>query len=172
MDRHLFVLRHAKANELEPGVEDHDRTLSPRGVSDLAKLRRAVAEAAVPVTQVLCSTSVRTAATLEGIRPALLPEAEVVVDRALYGAGRDELLARIRQVDDGVSALLVIGHNPGVEELIIRVTRDGTAEALDQLATKVPTGTLAELRFTGSWADLDRDTAMLASLRVPRRLPS
>lgn len=172
MDRHLFLLRHAKANPLETGVSDHDRTLSPRGVSDLAKLRRAVSEAPVPITQVLCSTSVRTAATLEGIRPALPPEAEIVVDSDLYGAGRDILLTRIRQVDDRVAALLVIGHNPGVEDLIIRLTGDGTAEALDQLATKVPTGTMAELRFTGSWADLDRDTAVLASLRVPRRLPS
>ncbi len=171
MDRNLLVLRHAKSSWDDPSLDDHDRPLSDRGRAALPKLERALAAQGSDVEVVLCSSAARTVATLEGVRGGLRADVEVVVDRDLYGASAATWLARCRQLGDGLAGALLVGHNPGVQDLISQLTGSGEAAALDQLATKVPTGALARCRFDGPWAALGRDTCHLDALLIPRHLP-
>ena len=171
MDRHLFVLRHAKSSWEDPSLADHDRPLNDRGQDALPKLQRALTQHTDAIDVVLCSSAVRTVATLDGVRGALRDDVEVVVDTELYGASAATWMERCRELDDGAGGALLVGHNPGLEDLIIEVTGAGEAPALDQLASKVPTGALACCSFEGSWSELGAGSCYLDALLIPKRLP-
>ena len=171
MDRRLFVLRHAKSSWDDPTLADHDRPLNDRGREALPKLERALAAHGDDIDVVLCSSAARTVATLEGVRGALRDDVEVMVDGSLYSASAATWLQRCRDLDDAVTGALLVGHNPGVAELIEQLTGSGEPDALDQLAAKVPTGALACCGFDGAWTQLGSDTCHLDALLVPKRLP-
>jgi phosphohistidine phosphatase len=91
----------------------------------------------------------------------------VRVEAELYGAGSAALLARLQHVPADVRSVMVIGHNPGLQELALLLARDGSEE----LEVKFPTAALATLAFRGpSWAVLDRGKAELIEFVRPRDL--
>jgi phosphohistidine phosphatase len=115
---------------------------------------------------VLCSTATRARQTLEGIEPAL-GRGSVRVEPELYGAGSEVLLARLRDVPARVRSVMVIGHNPGLQDLALLLARDG-AHALEE---KFPTAALATFAFRGpDWAVLGRGRAELIEFVRPRDL--
>ena len=171
MDRRLFVLRHAKSSWDDPSLADHDRPLNDRGRESLPKLERALDGRGDAIDVVLCSSAARTVATLDGVRRALREDIEVVVDAELYGANSATWLERCRGLDDDVGGAMLVGHNPGLQDLITELTGSGEAEALDQLARKVPTGALACCSFDGSWHQLAAGSCHLDDLLIPKRLP-
>jgi len=171
MERRLFVLRHAKSSWDDPSLADHDRPLNDRGRDSLPKLQRALDGHGDTIDVVLCSSATRTLATLDGVRSALREDVEVVVDTELYGASVETWLEHCRGLDDEVGGALLVGHNPGLEDLIVELAGSGEAEALDQLAAKVPTGALACCSFEGSWHQLAADSCHLDALLIPKRLP-
>jgi phosphohistidine phosphatase len=171
VDRRLFVLRHAKSSWKHSGLSDHDRPLSGRGYDALRRLRRALEARAPNIEVVLCSSAVRTVATLEGIRASLPEHVQVTIDDELYGAGGDTWLDRCRPVGDDVAGVLVIGHNPGLEALVHHLAPTGEPAALELLARGFPTGALAELAVPGPWSELEFDSCHLAALQIPRVLP-
>ena len=113
---------------------------------------------------VLCSTALRTRQTLAALLPVLPGDVEVRLEDDLYGASLDGLLARLREVDDSVGAVLVIGHNPTLHALALALT--GRGDALDRF----PTGALATVALTGPWAELGEGTGELEGFVVPREL--
>ena len=120
---------------------------------------------------VLCSTALRARATLDALLPALGAQAEVRFEDDLYGADADELLARLRAVSTRVESVLVVGHNPGLQDLAARLAGDGEPVATDQLRAKFPTGALAVLDLgSTTWARLTIGGAYLAHLFTPREL--
>jgi phosphohistidine phosphatase len=169
-DRRLLVLRHAKASRDDPGLIDHERPLAGRGRRALPHLQHELAARDEPIGLVLCSSAVRTQQTLEGLRDALPDGAAVAIEQALYGASVSELLERLRAVPASVSGVLVIGHNPGLEQLVHKLAGSGDAGALAQLATKYPTGALATLRVPSRWSALVAGSCHLEDLAVPRSL--
>ncbi|MFP4234657.1 MAG: methyltransferase domain-containing protein [Nitriliruptoraceae bacterium] len=171
----LLVLRHAKSSWDDASLADHDRPLAARGQRDLPALARVLAVRGSAVTHVLCSSAARTQATLDGVRPALPTDVEVVVDPALYDADARTLLARCRRLGQDAGAavgdVLLVGHNPAVEELVAQLTGDATPAAHQQLRTKVPTGALAQLTVPAPWTELRAGTGHLDVLLVPKALP-
>lgn len=171
MDRRLFVLRHAKSSWNHSGTTDHDRPLSGRGREALPRLRRALEERAPTIDVVLCSSAVRTVATLDGVRPALPDHAQVTIDEQLYGAGGQTWFERCQQVGDDVEGVLLIGHNPGLERLVHDLAPTGEPTARAVLDRGFPTGALAELVIPRPWRALEYDSCHLAAMRIPRELP-
>ena len=167
MDRRLFVLRHARASWHHRGSSDHDRPLSGRGHDALPTLRRALEERAANIEVVLCSSAVRTVATLEGVRAALPDHAQVTIDDELYGAGGQTWFDRCQQVGDDVEGVLAIGHNPGLERLVQDLAPTGEPTARQLLARGFPTGALAELAVPGPWSTLEYDSCHLAAMQIP-----
>jgi phosphohistidine phosphatase len=166
----LFLLRHAKSSWSETRLDDHDRPLAPRGAKAVERLRRHLVAAAVTPELVLCSSSRRTVMTLEGIAPAFPKTTTTLVEPALYAASSRRLLDRLHVVDADVASVMVIAHNPGLEQLIDLLVGSGDAELQRRVEAKFPTGALAELTFDGAWADLKPGGARLASFVVPREL--
>ena len=169
MGRHLLLVRHAKSSWDDPTLADRDRPLSPRGIKALPPVCDHLTRTGYQPQVVLCSPSRRTMDTLDGIRSALPEHADIEVDEELYGASDDTLLARLRSIDDGIDCALVIGHNPGLQDLAIRLTDAGDAGLRAQLSEKFPTAAVAALSFDTSWADLRARGARLDELFTPRQ---
>lgn len=170
-DRRLLLLRHTKSSWDDPRLDDHDRPLADRGRDALPRLRHHLAQHAPPIDLVLCSTALRARQTLEGVRSALDDDVEVVTDRELYLPAVPTLIARLRAVPDAVRGVLLVGHNPSLEDLIGALAGTGESDALAQVASKVPTGALADLRVPVAFSALDPGVCHLTSLVVPKRLP-
>ena len=118
---------------------------------------------------VLCSTSVRTRQTLEAIQPSLGKKCAVELVPELYGASEQELLERLRALPEGVGSGMLIGHNPGLQDLALALASRGTE--LEHLREKFPTGAFATLVVEGdSWAALNPGDAELVDYVVPRQL--
>ncbi|MFF4349946.1 SixA phosphatase family protein [Streptomyces sp. NPDC001530] len=166
--RRLVVLRHAKS-AWPDGVADHERPLAPRGRRDAPAAGRALAGADCLPDLALCSTAVRARQTWELAAAQWGTPPPVRLDRRLYGADVPELLEAVREVPDQVRTLLLIGHNPGLEELVLELAGDGLDDALEDVRTKFPTSAVAILAWHGtSWRELAPGTALLTDMIVPR----
>jgi phosphohistidine phosphatase len=167
--RALLVLRHAKSSWDAPGLRDHDRPLAPRGRDALPRLARWLAQEAPPIDLVLCSSAVRATQTLAGVRDAL-PSPEESVEAGLYGASATSLLGRLRTVPGATRGVLLVGHNPGLEELVGALADGGTGDALERARTRYPTGGLATLSVGTPWSELSWGDCTLEAFVVPREL--
>ncbi|WP_432019946.1 SixA phosphatase family protein [Streptomyces sp. 1222.5] len=166
--RRLMVLRHAKS-AWPDGVEDHRRPLAPRGLRDAPAAGRALAEAGGLPDLALCSTAVRARRTWELAAAEWGTPPPVRYDRRLYAADAADLLDVVREVPREVEALLLVGHNPGLEELVAELAGDGLDDSLERLRAKFPTSAIAVLTWRGTgWPALGPGTALLTSFMVPR----
>ncbi|MEV5439822.1 histidine phosphatase family protein [Streptomyces sp. NPDC052682] len=166
--RRLVVLRHAKSAWPE-GVADHARPLAPRGLRDAPAAGRALAEADLLPDLALCSTAVRARRTWELVAAQWGTPPPVRLDPRLYAAGAQELLAVVHEVPAEVDTLLLVGHNPGLEDLVLDLAADGLDDTLEQVRTKFPTSAIAVLSWRGpGWPGLAPGTALLTSVTVAR----
>jgi phosphohistidine phosphatase len=163
----LYLLRHAKSSWDDPTLPDHERPLAPRGRRDAKRIAKHLRRLGLEPELILCSSAARTRETLELLRPAV-GASEVIVEEDLYGASSDELLARIRLVPDSVASVMLIGHNPGLEQLALALASAG--DELEQLAAKFPTAALATLAVANSWSRLAPGDATLEAYVVPKQL--
>ncbi|MFJ7963073.1 SixA phosphatase family protein [Streptomyces sp. NPDC096324] len=166
--RRLIVLRHAKS-AWPDGVPDHERPLATRGRRDAPAAGRALAEADLLPDLALCSTAVRARETWELAAREWGTPPTVLLDGRLYGADVPELLEAVREVPEHVRTLLVIGHNPGLEELVLELAGDGLDDTVDRVRGKFPTSAVAVLVWHGSsWHELGTGEALLTDVVVPR----
>lgn len=142
--RILYCLRHAKAAPAEPGMADHDRPLATRGKDDAKRLGAYMHDQGMALPQaVLCSTAKRTQETLTAMEEGLGQKLPVKYSRALYHASPEAMLRQIADLPDSVEVAMVIGHNPGMHQLVFDLARGGKAEDLNMIAERYPTGGLA-----------------------------
>lgn len=134
--KRLFLLRHAKAAPDEGGG-DHERPLAARGRQDAPAMGRAIAARGFLPSLVLCSSARRTAETLDLVLPHLAPSPRVQLDPGLYHAAAEAILDRIIKSAGTAEAVLVIGHNPGLEDLAADLA--GDTKIGRQLAGGLPT---------------------------------
>ena len=174
--KQLFVLRHAKSSWDDPGLDDRERPLAPRGRRAVRLLADYLRTHHIEPAQVLCSPARRTRETYDGVAPA----GELHVEQELYEASCQDVLDRLRRVPEPTPSVMVIGHNPALQVLVLRLTGangkskprgDTAAQALlDELRRKFPTGALATLAFDGPWVELSAGSAELVDLIRPRDL--
>lgn len=170
--RRLVVVRHAKS--AWPEVDDHSRPLAPRGRRDAPAAGRWLREAGVVPDRVVCSTALRTRQTWDLVGPELLvgpgadAEPAVVYDERLYDAGADEVLAVVRGTPDDVRTLLVVGHNPAVQDVTLALAGDTVGDSRDQVRVAFPTSAIAVLSCPQRWSALTPGSARLTAVAVPR----
>jgi phosphohistidine phosphatase len=165
--RRLDLLRHAKSSWDDPGLADRDRPLAPRGERAATAMASHLAGDGVRYDLVLCSSARRTRQTLERMAP-VLGDSEVSFEDELYAASADELLARLQRLPDPTDAVLLVAHNPGLQDLIAELASDGTD--LDRVLAKFPTCALVTLAFDGPWRELAAGRATLVRCVTPRDL--
>ena len=166
--KRLFVLRHAKSSWDDPGLDDHERPLAPRGQRAVQALASYLSARNIHPELVLCSSSRRTRETLDGIGV----DGEHVIERTLYGAGAAEVIDRLRRLPESVSCVMLVGHNPSSQMLVLRLTNhdaDGSADPhRDAVKRKFPTGGLATLAFDCDWSRLAPGCARLEEFISPK----
>ena len=160
-------MRHAKSSWDDSDLADHDRPLTPRGLKAASRMAERMVHDEIAPALVLCSSARRARETLAPIQLAIGEAAKVQVEEGLYGASSDELLQRLRRLPGSADSVMVIGHNPGIQELAIKLVSDQRARS--QLNVKFPTAALAALRLkVGRWRDLSEGGSELITFLTPR----
>ena len=178
--RTLVLFRHAKS--AWPDVPDHDRPLARRGIRAAPVMGRWLREAGLVPGQVLCSTARRARETWQFAQAGLAASPPVTFDVRIYAAAPADLLALIREVRPATGTLLLIGHNPAIEDLARLLaaasgaagpgtagprTGDSHHSDLDRMRSKFPTAAIAVLRSGGTWHDLAPGRARLTAFVTP-----
>jgi len=166
--KHLILMRHASAR---PGEDDRARPLSPEGLSEAERMGRvleALAARGFRPERALVSPSRRTRETLAGVRAALAALAAAEEDEALYLASPGRLLARLQQLPDATSQVLLVGHNPGLAELLDWLVGRAEADVLLRAARGLAPAACAALRIpTERWRELEPACAELVAFLRP-----
>ena len=171
----LLLLRHAKSDR-STSLDDAQRSLNARGRSAAPKIGAEMAARGFVPDFVLVSTAERTRQTWALIAPELGAVAKPVEFQPhLYLASASRLLETIRKLDRDSRTLLIVGHNPGLEDLAARLSAKHqspeAARAMARLKTKFPTCALAALSFEiDAWTELRPASGALIALMTPSSL--
>jgi phosphohistidine phosphatase len=160
--KRLLILRHAKSSWGDSSLDDWQRPLSPRGLRDAPGVGRLLLTHALVPDLIVTSDAVRARTTAQAVAEAAGYDREIVVDPRLYHANPDDLLAVLRGLSDDAARAMIVGHNPGLEDLIERLA----GEHHD-----LPTAALVHLALPiDRWSELDDQIAATVadSWRPPR----
>ncbi|MFK0333415.1 SixA phosphatase family protein [Rhizobium sp. NPDC090275] len=163
----LLLLRHAKS-AWPDGVDDHDRPLGGRGLKAAPLMGSFMAREGLVPDLALVSTARRTQETWALVGAELPDDIERRDVGEIYEAAAERIAAVIRGVDPVVRTLLVVGHNPGLQNLALDLVGDG--ESLTEIREKFPTGALAVIDFAEAWASMTPGSGVLQRFVVPRSL--
>lgn len=172
----LSLLRHAKSSWDDPAQRDFDRPLNTRGRKAARTIGEWMAREGLAFDAVLASPARRVQETLDEVAagyggPLSGTTGSVQTDRRVYMASAACLFALLHETDDGIGHLLLVGHNPGLEDLLLQATSHIDTSLRRAAYEKYPTATFASLEFaTGHWAAVDEGQAHLSRFIRPRDL--
>lgn len=168
----LGLFRHAKSDWQDPRARDFDRPLNARGRSGAAVMGRHIRDHGLQWDRVLASPAIRCAETIEIASQHARQPIAINWDRRIYLASSATLADLLREQDGDPSAILMVGHNPGLEDLIFDlVPDDGTSPLRDVVEAKFPTAAYAVLELDiERWDELKDRCARLVHLTRPRDL--
>ena len=164
--RRLMLLRHAKSDW--PDVPDQERPLAKRGRRDAPVVGRWLRSRGYLPDTVICSVARRTRQTWKLAAPELGGTPSVTFEPRAYAASALALLYLVRELPGTCRAALLIGHNPGIEELAAHLAEaPAAAGAARPPGPRFPTAAVAVLEFGGDWADLAPGHARLLDFAIP-----
>jgi phosphohistidine phosphatase len=166
----LILLRHAKAAPATAGGADHDRKLTEDGRRAAERVGQAMRQAGLAPDVVLVSPAKRTQQTLEALEDCGLWDERPNIDTlpALYMATPNQIRDLLRDLPETVRSALVVGHNPGLQELAQSLA--GAAPSGARIAQGYPTAALAEFLVTTPWRKLGGGSAALQRFLQPADL--
>lgn len=151
--RTLVLLRHAKS-DYPPGIPDHDRPLAARGRRDAPAAGAWLAAHCPTPDRVLVSSAQRAQETWALAAPEVGSCGTVVTEPRIYEAAGSTLAALVSNLPSDDRTVVMVGHNPGLEDLAAALVRGGDAQAQRRMREKYPTNGIAVLQSTGEWSDL------------------
>ena len=162
----LYLWRHAKSDWGSMDLDDHDRVLAPRGTRDAPRVAAAMKDRDFVPAQIFCSSARRTIQTLKLFQQVMGDEIPHKIDRGLYLAAPETLLARIRGASDDKQSLLILAHNPGLEMLSAELSAQG-----DTQTPNFPTAAFAAFEFdVDHWKEIETRTGRLLEFMTPKSL--
>ncbi|MEZ5710215.1 MAG: histidine phosphatase family protein [Blastomonas sp.] len=168
----LTLLRHAKSDWSDASQRDFDRPINERGQRGAKLIGSYLKREAMAFDAVVASPAVRVVETIDLLEQGYGTSLKPDWDRRIYLASSVTLIDLLSGLDDAADRVLMVGHNPGLEDLIFDlVPDDGTSPLRDEVEIKFPTAALAVLELDiDSWKDIDNRCARLVSLMRPRDL--
>lgn len=158
----LLLLRHAKSDWDDSSLRDFDRPLAARGERDAPRIGKALRKRGILPDLIISSPAARAKATIKAVARAAKMNLEIRFDEVVYGASSPELISLIRGLPDKNSCLLLVGHNPGFEDLVGRLS--GSSE-------RMPTAALACIEFqVDHWKDVNDGEGKLLWVLTPKKL--
>lgn len=168
--RRLLLLRHAKS-DWPDGVADQERPLAQRGRVAAPRMGAHMAQLGLTADRVLVSPARRTRETWELVCGQMPPVATVASEPRIYDASAARLLAVVREQPRQIHTLMLVGHNPGMEDLAATLIASGAALDLEKLKEKFPTGALAVIDLpVDDWSAAAPCSGRLDRFILPREL--
>jgi phosphohistidine phosphatase len=164
----LTLLRHAKSGWDDTVPRDFDRPLNAKGKRAAAVVGRHLKGEGLAFDYLVASPAVRVRETLDALGTGYGTLPEPAWDRRLYLAPAETLLDVVRELPDAATHALLVGHNPGLEDLVLLLVPEG--ELRVAVAQKYPTATVAELSFADGWEGAAEGAATLTRFVRPRDL--
>ncbi|MFN7399883.1 MAG: SixA phosphatase family protein [Sandaracinobacter sp.] len=167
----LSLLRHAKSSWDDPVERDFDRPLNGRGHRAARRMGEWLRAEGLQFDRIIASPALRIRQTIEGVETGLGQRLRIEQDKRIYMASAATLFDLVRECPDSVGHLLVIGHNPGLEDLLLIATEGDQSALRREAELKYPTATFASIDIAcDRWADLPEGGARLAHFTRPRDL--
>ena len=168
-NRDLFIVRHAKSDWSHAGVKDFDRPLNKRGEKDAPLIAKWLSNQNLVPQLLVSSPAQRAKQTADAIIKELqIPQNNVVFNKNLYLASTETLLKVMSELDHDCSSVMLIGHNPGLENLVIHLSRDPLPYRHD--AKLLTTANIVQLRFKSTWTSIGPKQAELINFIRPKDL--
>ena len=168
----LLLLRHAKSSWKNSALQDFERPLAPRGKRAAPRVGAYMAAQGLSPDLVLSSTAVRARQTLDLVLPHLSGAPRIEYEGGLYLATSADLLSRLRELKSAARAVMIVGHNPGMQGLAVSLAHAGDGKMRKELAAKFPTAALAVIGFKApDWSKVAPATGTLTHFMAPKRLP-
>lgn len=169
--RRLILLRHAKS-DWPDGVADQERPLASRGRSAAPRMGAYIAQQGLVADRVLISPARRTRETWELVSGQMPPVPTAASEPRIYDASCSRLLALVREQPRQIHTLMLIGHNPGMEDLAKTLIASGATPDLERLSEKFPTGALAVIDLpVDDWGATNPASGRLDRFIIPRDMP-
>jgi phosphohistidine phosphatase len=166
----LTLLRHAKSSWDDTVERDFDRPVNGRGRRAAARIGQWIAEESLAFDHVVASPAVRVRQTIEGVEDGLGRSLKPLWDTRIYLSSAATLLLLVQQFSDEHEDALLVGHNPGCEDLLLMLVPPG-GELRGEAELKYPTATLARIELDiARWADADDNVGRLVQFVRPRDL--
>ena len=169
--KRLTILRHAKSSWDRPDLDDFDRPLNERGWKAARRMGKEMKRRAMRFDLCLASTAARVRETLDGVEETYGPfPFRVQFEQRIYAAATATLLELVRATADEIQSLLLVGHNPGLERLVVELGRDDGEGLRTQAGKGFPTAALAMVEFAADrWSEVERG-GEIVELILPREL--
>lgn len=168
--KRLVILRHAKSSWDNASGNDRDRPLNERGRAAATLMGKELKRRGADFDLVLASPAERVRETLERLQLGYGALPEIYVAEELYLASVPALLRKLRALDDGAQSALLVGHNPGLQELVLTLVEPGEPRR-EQIQEKFPTAAAALLEMPSpSWTEISSGSATLRDIILPRLL--
>lgn len=168
--KRLILFRHAKSSWSE-GVEDHERPLADRGKKAAPVMGHYIAKHRLEPDLALVSTARRAQDTWSRALRAMKGKVEARNVRDIYMAPAERLLSVVQGTAPKIGTLMLVGHNPGLEDLAKLLMKEGAGEAGMRLREKFPTAAIAVLSFeVGAWAEVMPGSGSLDRFVTPKSI--
>lgn len=167
----LTLLRHAKSGWDDTAARDVDRPLNPKGRRAAQTVGRHLRRESFAFDHIVASPALRVRQTLDEVASGYGRTLAPAWDRRIYLASAATLIEVVREFSDEVATALLVGHNPGLEDLVLLLVPDAVTDLRDVVEEKYPTASVAELTFpVDRWAEVAEGGATLARFVRPRDL--
>ena len=159
----VLILRHAKSSWKDPDIDDHDRPLNKRGKHDAPLMGKLLENEHLQPDLIISSTAKRAHSTAKRVAESLGYKGKITLDRSLYAAEPAAYINALRHLSNEYIRVLMVGHNPGVEELVRLLTGEEHI---------MPTCSLVHIKFSvNSWNEINyKSRGKLLGTWQPREL--
>jgi phosphohistidine phosphatase len=156
----LLVLRHAKSSWENTEISDFDRPLNSRGLNDAPIVGQNIKNRNIEIDLILCSPAKRAKATAILVKASAEIKSQIEFDEQIYEASSLRLLQVIAKIDDSIDTVLIVGHNPGSEDLIRLLTSE---------IHSFPTSALAKISLPiDKWSEISSGEGSLDFILTPK----
>ena len=169
--KQLAILRHAKSDWGNPGLTDFDRQLNKRGRKAAKKMGRILRERGLAFGQIVSSPAQRAKETVERFRIGYEQDCDVRFEPSIYLASTGTLLGLVNGLPDDAGTVMIVGHNPGFHDIVLRLTRENGDGQRDKVGANFPTGAFALIDFpVDKWADVQPASGEIRQVIFPREI--
>ncbi len=169
MSRHLLVLRHGKSDWDTNATSDFERPLAKRGERDAPRMGQWLKKQKLLPDLIVSSPALRARQTSEKVCEAMgVKDKHITWDDRIYAATEGELMRFLAECPKKTKTVMLVGHNPGLEDLVAYLAGKGLEIPAD--GKLLPTAAVAHLKMPDDWCDLKEGDGQFVSITRPREI--